>query len=189
MNGNVGPSFQWNLLNYGRISNNVRYQDAKFQELVVTYQQTVLQAAEEVEDGLVTFLLSQQSTRHLEKSVAAANAAFRDLFLPVGLGQPGFDFNRFALIQQNRITQQDQLAQSRGQIGQGLIQVYRALGGGWEIRQGPAPEVPPPPEVPPSVVPEGAKELQKLRDLLEPQAGQPAPMPEPLPKPHAEPAQ
>ena len=56
LNGNVGPSFQWNLLNYGRIVNNVRLQDAKFRELVVTYQQTVLQAAEEAEDGLVTFL-------------------------------------------------------------------------------------------------------------------------------------
>ncbi len=154
---------------------------------MVTYQQTVLQAAQEVEDGLVTFLLSQQSTRHLEKSVGAANNAFKDLFLPVSLGQPGFDFNRFALIQQNRITQQDQLAQSRGQIDQGLIQVYRALGGGWEIRRQPAPEVPPPPETPPSVVPEGEKEMQKLRDLLEPQAGGNAPLPESLPKPKAEP--
>ena len=108
------------------------------------------------------------------------------MFLPTALGQPGFDFNRFALIEQNRITQQDLLAQSRGQIAQGLIQVYRALGGGWEIRQEPAPEVPPPPEVPPSVVPEGAEELQKLRNLLEPPAGQPAPMPEPLPTPPAE---
>ena len=62
-NGSVGPSFQWNLLNYGRIVNNVRFQDAKFQELAVTYQQTVLQAGQEVEDGLVTFLRSQRRKR------------------------------------------------------------------------------------------------------------------------------
>ena len=43
-NGSVGPSFQWNLLNYGRILNNVRFQDAQFRELVVAYQNTVLQA-------------------------------------------------------------------------------------------------------------------------------------------------
>ena len=135
LNGNVGPSFQWNLLNYGRIANNVRLQDAKFRELVVTYQQTVLQAAEEAEDGLVTFLQAQERTRHLEKSVSAASAAVKDMFLPTAIGQPGFDFNRFALIEQNRVTQQDLLAQSRGQIAQGLIQTYRALGGGWEIRQ------------------------------------------------------
>ena len=183
LDGNVGPSFQWNLLNYGRIANNVRLQDAKFRELVVTYQQTVLQAAEEAEDGLVTFLQAQERTRHLEKSVSAASAAVKDMFLPTAIGQPGFDFNRFALIEQNRVTQQDLLAQSRGQIAQGLIQTYRALGGGWEIRQGPPPELPPPPENPPSVAPEGANELQKLRNLLEPPATRPAPATERLPTP------
>ncbi len=184
LNGSVGPSFQWNLLNYGRIANDVRRQDARFRELVVTYQQTVLQAAEEAEDGLVTFLQAHERTKHLEKSVSAASAAVKDMFLPTMIGQPGFDFNRFALIEQNRVTQQDLLAQSRGQIAQGLIQTYRALGGGWEIRQQPMPEVPPPPAVPPSVVPEGAVELQKLRDLLEPPSSQPnPPMTERLPTP------
>jgi NodT family efflux transporter outer membrane factor (OMF) lipoprotein len=183
LNGSVGPSFQWNILNYGRIVNGVRYQDAKFQELAITYQQTVLQAAEEAEDGLVTFLQAQRRTQHLDRSVAAATAAVKDLFLPTAIGQPGFDFNRFALIEQNRIVQQDLLAQSRGQIAQGLILVYRALGGGWEIRLEPAPEVPPPPEVPPSVIPEGAEELQKLRNLLEPPTNQNAPAPERLPPP------
>ena len=39
-----GPSFQWNILNYGRITNNVRVQDAAFQALVTDYQNTVLDA-------------------------------------------------------------------------------------------------------------------------------------------------
>src|SRR6185312_6266747 len=54
-NSTVGPSFQWNLLNYGRILNNVRLQDARFQELIATYQNTVLNAQRETENGLVTF--------------------------------------------------------------------------------------------------------------------------------------
>jgi outer membrane protein TolC len=186
LDGNVGPSFQWKILNYGRIASNIRYHDAKFQELVTVYQQTVLQAAEEAEDGLVTFLQAQDRARHLERAVAAATAAVRDMFLPTALGRPGFDFNRFALIAQNRIVQQDLLAQSRGEIAQGLIQVYRALGGGWEIRLEPAPEVLPPPDIPPSVVPEGAEELQKLRNLLDSPTGQPVPAPKPLPTPPAE---
>jgi len=189
LEGNVGPSFQWNILNYGRIANNIRYQDARFQELVLAYQQTVLRAAQEVENGLATFLQAQRRTQHLEKSVDLASAAVKDMFLPTAVGQPGFDFNRFALIEQNRITQQDLLAQSRGQIAQGLIQVYRALGGGWEIRQEGASAVPPPPESPPSIVPEGAVQLQMLRNLLDPSAGQPEPKPEPLPAPRAEPRQ
>ena len=46
------------------------------------------------------------------------------------------DFNRYAVIEQNLVTQQDSSAQARGQISQGLIAVFRALGGGWEIRLG-----------------------------------------------------
>src|SRR5262249_45882575 len=38
----IGPGFQWNVLNYGRLINNVRLQDAKFCELVTHYRNTVL---------------------------------------------------------------------------------------------------------------------------------------------------
>ena len=58
------------------------------------------------------------------------------------------DFNRYALIEQNLVTQQDSAAQARGQIAQGLIATYRALGGGWEIRLGDNAAVPPPPAGP-----------------------------------------
>src|SRR5271169_6601759 len=54
----AGPSFQWNFLNYGQITNNVRLQDAKLQQLLVDYQNTVLSAQQEVDNGLVTYLQS-----------------------------------------------------------------------------------------------------------------------------------
>ncbi len=130
--GSVGPSFQWNVLNYGRIVNNVRLQDARFQELVVTYQQTVLTANEEVENGLVFFMRSQRASRLLDESVTAAKEAVEVVILQYKQGS--VDFNRYATIQQNLVTQQDQAAQARGNIAQGLIQTYQALGGGWELR-------------------------------------------------------
>ena len=49
----AGPSFQWNLLNYGQITNNVRLQDAKLQQLLVDYQNTLLSAQQEVDNGLL----------------------------------------------------------------------------------------------------------------------------------------
>ena len=58
--GTIGPSFNWKILNYGRILNNVRVQRAKFQELVTAYQQTVLNADREAENGLVTFLRAKR---------------------------------------------------------------------------------------------------------------------------------
>ena len=51
-----GPSFQWNLFNYGQITNQVRVQDARFQQLLIVYQNSVLKAQQEVEDNLVAFL-------------------------------------------------------------------------------------------------------------------------------------
>ena len=133
-NGSVGPSFQWNLLNYGRIVNGVRFEDAKFQELVVTYQSTVLQANEEVENGLVTFLRAQRRSKLLDESVVAARSAVTIVIAKFKGG--AVDFNRYATIEQNLVTQQDLSAQARGQIVQGLIEVYRAMGGGWELRLG-----------------------------------------------------
>jgi NodT family efflux transporter outer membrane factor (OMF) lipoprotein len=131
-NGNVGPSFQWNILNYGRIANNVRYQDAKFRELVVQYQDTVLQANKEVENGLATFLQAQRRRKILDESVVASQKAVKIVVLQYEKG--AVDFNRYATIEQNLVTQQDSAAQARGQISQGLISVFRALGGGWELR-------------------------------------------------------
>ncbi len=132
--GTVGPSFQWNVLNYGRLVNNIRLQDATFNALVTSYQNTVVLASAEVEDGMVTFLRAQRREELLNESV---DAAYRALAVIVGqyeAGVGGVDFNRYAVILQSLIQQQDTWAQSQGQIGQGLIQIYRGLGGGWQIR-------------------------------------------------------
>ena len=74
-NFTVGPSFQWNILNYGQITNNVRLQDATLQQYLVDYQNSVLTAQQQVEDGIATFLLSRSQAEYLRRSVAAANGA------------------------------------------------------------------------------------------------------------------
>jgi outer membrane protein TolC len=140
LNSFVGPSFQWNLLNYGRILNNVKLQDAQFRQLVVAYQNTVLQADLEVENGIITFLQSQEQAVNLRDAVDEAWIALEVIVAQYEAGLAGVDFNRYATIQQTLVNQQDLWAQARGQIGQGLIQVYRGLGGGWQIRLGPPPD-------------------------------------------------
>jgi NodT family efflux transporter outer membrane factor (OMF) lipoprotein len=132
LTGSVGPSFQWNLLNYGRILNNVRLQDARLQELVATYQQTVLSANKEVEDGLVTFLRAQQRTRYQAASVNDAEKAVTIVLAQYKAGT--IDFTRVTQLEQALVQQQDVLTQAQGEIVTGLIQVYKALGGGWQIR-------------------------------------------------------
>ncbi len=133
LDGTIGPSFNWKILNYGRILNNVREQQAKFQELVTAYQQTVLNADREAENGLVTFLRAQTRTQFQSESVDRAQKA-----VTLGLVQyqaGTVDFTRITQLEQNLVLQQNTLAVARGEIAQGLIQTYRALGGGWENRQ------------------------------------------------------
>lgn len=130
--GTVGPTFSWAILNYGRLINGIRVEDARFQEIVARYQNKVLKAGEEAENGLVTYLKSHQQAKFQQEAVVAAEKAVR---IAIAQYKGGLtDFNRVALLEQNLVQQQNLLAQAQGQIAQGLIQVYRALGGGWEIR-------------------------------------------------------
>lgn len=130
LTGWIIPSFQWNILNYGRITNNVCAQDARLQALTLKYEQTVLTAGREVEDALVQFLQSQRQAMFLEQTVADAQ---RSVMLVTKQFEAGTtDFNRVYTTQTQLVTQQDQLAATRGNIAQYLIQVYRSIGGGWE---------------------------------------------------------
>ena len=62
------PSLQWNVLNYGRIVNNITAQDARLQREALEYQQAVL-AGREVEDSLVGFLQAQLAAVSFAQSV------------------------------------------------------------------------------------------------------------------------
>jgi outer membrane protein TolC len=132
MVGNISPGVRWDILNYGRLINNVRVQDARFQELAYAYQDRVLNAGREVEDAMVLFLRSQEETQHLQASVAAAARTVE--ITNEQYTQGAVDFTAVYLFQITLTTEQDQLAVAQGNIALGLIGVYRALGGGWEVR-------------------------------------------------------
>jgi outer membrane protein TolC len=143
--GNVGPTFNWNILNYGRLVNNVHVQEARFQQLVLNYQNTVLQANAEVENALIGFLKAQQAVKYLATSADAATQSLDLVRLQYKEGQT--DFNRVLSVEQLLTQQEDQLAVARGSVAQNLILVYRSIGGGWQIRC--APPLPMPPSAPP----------------------------------------
>jgi NodT family efflux transporter outer membrane factor (OMF) lipoprotein len=130
----VGPTVQWNILNYGQITNNVRVQDAQFQQLLIGYQNAVLLAQRDVEDNLAAFLQVQERADLLATSVTAARSAFRLATLQYQEGV--VDFTTVLTAQTTLLSQQDALAVTLGNISTSLVGVYRALGGGWEIREG-----------------------------------------------------
>src|SRR5205809_3107680 len=130
----VGPSVQWNILNYGQITNNVRVQDASFQQLLLAYQRAVISAQQDVEDNLVAFLRAQDRADFLAKSVTSSRTAVSLAVLRYREGVT--DFTTVLTAQQALLSQQDNLATTLGNISTSLVGVYRALGGGWEIREG-----------------------------------------------------
>ncbi len=127
--GAIVPNFQWNVLNYGRLVNNIRLQDARLAGAALQYQQAVLSAGREVENGLVAYVESQKQARELRVSVVESQRAVE---LVIAQFQGGVaDFNRVYTTQSQLVTQQDSLATALGNIDANLIQVYRAIGGGW----------------------------------------------------------
>ncbi len=130
----TGPSVQWSILNYGRIRNNVRVQDARLERLLIAYQEAVLKAQQEVEDNLAAFLRAQDRAGFLAQSIDAAKKSLDLAVLQYREGTK--DFTTVLIAQQALLNEQDNLASTLGNISSSLVGVYRALGGGWEIREG-----------------------------------------------------
>jgi len=130
----VGPAFSWNILNYGRLRNNVRVQDARYQQTIVNYQNTVLTAYQEVEDAMVGFVQARE-----ESGIRAegAHAAKRSTEISnIQYREGAVDFQRVIDSERALVTQQDLWILARGDISLNLIAMYKALGGGWELREG-----------------------------------------------------
>lgn len=131
--GNVtysfGPQFSWNLFAGGSIRSNIDAQDALTRQALLQYENTVLQAVEETENSMTAYVQERDRKGALTRSVTAAQEAVK---LVETLYRTGLtDFNNVLNTQAALFDQQDQLAESKGDVTQNLIGIYKALGGGW----------------------------------------------------------
>lgn len=132
--GNIAPAFAWNILNYGRLKQAICVEEARLKQIQLDFENTVLVAQREVEDGIVEFIKRKEqyafdlaNTQANEESVKLAVALFRE-------GKT--DFGRVFVVQTNLVTAQDRLVETRASIALALINTYRALGGGWQTFSG-----------------------------------------------------
>jgi outer membrane protein TolC len=130
--GRIGPSVDWKILNYGRLLNNIRVQDAKFQALGAAYQQTVLNAGREAENGLIEYIKADEAAKLQAKAVDAAMKSVE--LAKIQYLEGTVDFNRVYLLEREAVKEQILLNENLGLVSQGIIHTYRALGGGWEMR-------------------------------------------------------
>ena len=129
----AGAGFVFPIFNYGRLINQVRVQDAQFQEAVLQYQNTVLSAQREVEDGLAAFANEQRMVEALQRAAKAARRSTELAIIQYKGGQT--DYTTVVSAEQNQLAVEDSLASNQGNVVLGIIAVYRALGGGWQIRE------------------------------------------------------
>ena len=124
-----GPSFRWNIFDGGRVRNQIRAEDARTEQALVRYEQTVLDALEDVENAMISYIQEEVRRNALERSVKAARKStdlVRTLYIS-GLT----DFQNVQEMERFQFEQEDQFAESEGKVIQNLISVYRSLGGGW----------------------------------------------------------
>lgn len=131
--GIASPGVVWNVLNYGRLKNNVRAQDAAFQGLVANYQNTVLSAYAEVENAMVAYQKANTSIVLLQRSVDASQRAAE---IAVSQYTDGVaDYDRVVTAQQSLLQSEANLIDLRAQASESLVALYKGLGGGWQVRR------------------------------------------------------
>jgi len=132
----IGPSFVWPFLNYGRIRNNIRVQDARLQQALVNYREVVIQSAREAEDAMVSLNGAQLQTQILAQTVVSAK---RSNELSMLRYKEGFsDYQRVLDSQQSLFASQQRLITQSGTSVSSLVNLYKSLGGGWQ-NQAPQP--------------------------------------------------
>jgi NodT family efflux transporter outer membrane factor (OMF) lipoprotein len=127
----VGPTVSWPIFDAGRIRANIEAHNARGEQSLVQYEQTVLTAIEEVENALIAYTQEQMRQRVLASAVEANRRSVALAYeqYTKGLG----DFLNVLVAQRSLYTAEDQLVQSERTIVSNLIALYKALGGGWEI--------------------------------------------------------
>ena len=104
-----GPRINWPFLNYGRLTNSVRVEDARFQQLLVDYRDTVLKAAQEVEDALAGFLNAQEADGVRAERRRRPRSGRCELAL-VQYREGAVDYQRVLDAQRSLLQQQNSLA-------------------------------------------------------------------------------
>lgn len=133
---NFGPSFKWNLFHYGRLKNQVRVQDARYQQTLLAYQNSVLNAAREVEDALGSLSYTVTQAKFLLEGVETSEKSTELSMLQYQEGLA--DYQRVLDATRSLTQKQDQYAQTQGTIATSVVSLYKAFGGGWQTPYIPA---------------------------------------------------
>lgn len=130
----VGPSLTIPIFNYGQLTNKVRAQDAAFEQSILNYQNVVLQAQQEVQDAIANYVQAQNTVAKLTMANTSAQQSTKLAMIRYVDGAS--NYTTVLNAEQAQLQVQNSLASAQGSVPQALVQLYSALGGGWQIAEG-----------------------------------------------------
>lgn len=128
----IGASLGTTLFDAGRLRAAVDIQSAVQQQALLSYQNSVLNALEEVENALKSYAVGHE---RVEARRVAADSARNAAELSRQLYKSGLaDFQSVLNSERTRLSAEDSLATAEAGLRTSLISLYKALGGGWQER-------------------------------------------------------
>jgi NodT family efflux transporter outer membrane factor (OMF) lipoprotein len=125
----VGPSVFWPVIDFGRIRSHIDFQNAAQAEALLSYEQTILQALEEVEDALVAYMEEEKRLNDLENQVLDLIQS-RDLTR--ALYQAGLrSLTDYLDAEEQVLLAEQSFISSQQFLSADLIAIYKSLGGDW----------------------------------------------------------
>ena len=129
LTGSIAAGVAGPIFDAGRIRSRIEIQNAVQEQALIGYETTILTALQEVENALVALTNTRDRQASLETAAeAATNAALLARYrYETGVA----DFQAVLDTQRTLLSVQDSLTSSKAENTSALVQLYKALGGGW----------------------------------------------------------
>jgi NodT family efflux transporter outer membrane factor (OMF) lipoprotein len=127
----VGPSISIPIFEGGQLKGALALRESQQRESAILFQKTVLRAWKEVDDALTAYREAQRRRADVARSVIENQAALQAARQRYSEG--AIDFLNVITTQAQLLQSENDLAESDTQIAIDLVNLYRALGGGWEV--------------------------------------------------------
>ncbi len=117
------------IFNHGRIRSNIKAEDARLDQAILVYEDTLRNSLEEVENSLTSYEREREQRVKLEQAVVSNRRSVelsRELYT-AGLS----DFLSVLEAEKELYKSENELAQSEASVSINLVALYKALGGGW----------------------------------------------------------
>ncbi|RRV16942.1 efflux transporter outer membrane subunit [Pseudomonas saudiphocaensis] len=130
----LAPSISWAAFDMGSVRARLRGAEADADGALAAYEQQVLLALEESENAFSDYARAQQRLLSLLRQSGASRAAARQAEIRYREGT--VDFLVLLDAERERLAAEDAQAQAEVDVYRGVVALYKALGGGWQLSNG-----------------------------------------------------